>query len=134
MFIYALTCIVLHQHYIGGSKSQLQSVSQLSSSMSRRTNPTKKRVRLLSHFDAQSLCLSVESLASSRSSTSTDKVASGASSSHTSMEQGTGGSNGLVSLCPRFANEIGGEWFTEVNGLGIVRRSLPKHMRYKVCL
>ena len=63
---------------------------------------------------------------------SATKQATGASAAHNTNEAGEGLHNHLVSLCPRFINEIGGEWFNEENGVGIVRRSLPKHMRYKV--
>lgn len=85
----------------------------------------------MAHYDAQSIPLGVDSLMHHRGVT-TERLASGASSAHNSEEVGTGKANHLVQLCPKFINEIGGEWFLEENRIGVVRQSLPKHMRYKV--
>ena len=86
----------------------------------------------MAHYDAQSIPLGVDSLMLHRGAT-TERLASGASSAHDSEEVGSGKANDLVQLCSKFINEIGGEWFLEEKGIGIVRQSLPKHMRYKVC-
>ena len=90
-------------------------------------------MRPVAHYDAQSIPLGVDSLMHHRGAT-TERLASGASSAHNSEEVGTGKANDLVHLCPKFINEIGGEWFLEDKGIGVVRQSLPKHMRYKVCM
>ena len=89
-------------------------------------------MRPVAYYDAQSIPLGLDSLMLHRGAT-TERLASGASSAHNSEEVGSGKANDLVQLCPKFINEIGGEWFLEEKGIGIVRQSLPKHMRYKVC-
>lgn len=113
-----------------GSKMNLNTGSS-SNIIRRPSSGRRKRMRPVAHYDAQSIPLGVDSLMLHRGAT-TERLASGASSAHNSEELGSGKENDLVQLCSKFVNEIGGEWFLEEKDIGIVRQSLPKHMRYKV--
>lgn len=93
--------------------------------------PLWKKLKNFGHFDLQSLTM--ESLALSPKNTGETehnvKIATGASAAHSNTEEpmnSDGASNSLVSSCPAFTNEVGGDkdWLSMDDPLLLLKESL----------
>jgi hypothetical protein len=99
--------------------------------------PLWKRLRNFGHFDLQSVVMDSISISNGDSAEHNVKKPTGASAAHKDSgvhENGAGLSNILVSECPAFTNEIGGDtdWLKPGNPIQALRDSLSTDKQRRV--
>lgn len=104
------------------------------------TIPMWKKLRNFGHFDLQSIAIDTISTAMGGQAELNVKKPTGASAAHSVSDNGsvvvenTGLSNTLVSCCPAFTNEVGGDgdWLNSGNPILLLRDSLSVDKQRRV--